>query len=481
MYRYDEFDERLVRERAAQFREPGRAPARRLADRGRVQAAAADERPLSAAPRLHAARSPFPTARSIARQMRQLAVIADKYDRGYGHFTTRQNIQFNWPRLRDVPDILDAARRRRDALHPDLGQLHPQRHRRPFRRRRRRRDRGSAPDRRADPAMVDPPPGILLPAAQVQDRGDRRRARPRRGRGARYRHAHRPQRGRRDRLRGPGRRRPRPHADDRQGRARLPAAATSCSPISRRSCASTISRAGATTSTRRGSRSWSTRSAPRPSSPASRPNMRRLDGPMRQRRSAGDGADRRLFRAAAPTRRCRRASAALRGGAAARSRTSPASPRPISSPHKVPGYTAVTVSLKPIGGPPGDATSDQMRVARRPRRALLARRAAHHPRPERRPAACPARRRSGALGERWSRPGWQTANAGLITDIIACPGMDYCALATARSIPIAQAISERFADAERQQLIGQLGIKISGCINACGHHHVGAHRHSRAR
>jgi len=74
-----------------------------------------------------------------------------------------------------------------------------------------------------------------------------------------------------------------------------------------------------------------------------------------------------------------------------------------------------------------------------------------------------------ALGEQ----GLSTANVGLITDIIACPGLDYCALATARSIPIAQAISNRFGDAARQRDIGPLQIKISGCINACGHHHVG--------
>jgi sulfite reductase (NADPH) hemoprotein beta-component len=69
--------------------------------------------------------------------------------------------------------------------------------------------------------------------------------------------------------------------------------------------------------------------------------------------------------------------------------------------------------------------------------------------------------------------GLATANIGLIGDIIACPGLDYCALANARSIPLAQAISARFADPARQQAIGELGIKISGCINACGHHHVG--------
>jgi sulfite reductase (NADPH) hemoprotein beta-component len=69
--------------------------------------------------------------------------------------------------------------------------------------------------------------------------------------------------------------------------------------------------------------------------------------------------------------------------------------------------------------------------------------------------------------------GLATPNAGLVTDIIACPGLDYCALANARSIPVAQRISERFADHGRQKEIGDLKIKISGCINACGHHHVG--------
>ena len=69
--------------------------------------------------------------------------------------------------------------------------------------------------------------------------------------------------------------------------------------------------------------------------------------------------------------------------------------------------------------------------------------------------------------------GLATANIGLISDIIACPGMDYCSLATARSIPIAQQIAETFADLDRQRDIGPLKIKISGCINACGHHHVG--------
>ncbi|TIO71463.1 MAG: nitrite/sulfite reductase, partial [Mesorhizobium sp.] len=69
--------------------------------------------------------------------------------------------------------------------------------------------------------------------------------------------------------------------------------------------------------------------------------------------------------------------------------------------------------------------------------------------------------------------GLATANSNLISDIISCPGLDYCALATARSIPVAQEISRRFASLERQREIGELKLKISGCINACGHHHVG--------
>jgi sulfite reductase (NADPH) hemoprotein beta-component len=140
--------------------------------------------------------------------------------------------------------------------------------------------------------------------------------------------------------------------------------------------------------------------------------------------------------------------------------------------HKHPGYVSVTISLKPIGGAPGDCTAEQM--------DLIA-----------------------DLGEKYSFDEVRvtheqnlvlphvkitdlrtiydalvvqelaTGNAGLITDTITCPGLDYCSLANARSIPIAQEISKRFADPDRQWQIGDLKIKISGCINACGHHHVG--------
>ncbi|WP_353859418.1 nitrite/sulfite reductase [Azospirillum formosense] len=141
--------------------------------------------------------------------------------------------------------------------------------------------------------------------------------------------------------------------------------------------------------------------------------------------------------------------------------------------HKVPGYAAATISLKPAGGIPGDATSEQME--------LIADLADAHSFGELRVSHAQnlvlAHVRQDALFTLWTAleaNGLGTPNAGLIGDIIACPGLDYCALANARSIPLAQAISARFADPVRQQTIGELGIKISGCINACGHHHVGA-------
>jgi len=141
-------------------------------------------------------------------------------------------------------------------------------------------------------------------------------------------------------------------------------------------------------------------------------------------------------------------------------------------PHKVPGYAIVTISLKPIGGIPGDATTAEMnRVAELADQYSLSEIRVSHEQN----LILPNVRRSQlhALWQELTKAGLAVANAGLITDIIACPGLDYCALANARSIPIAQRISERFADLDRQHNIGELKIKISGCINACGHHHAG--------
>ncbi|MEJ5080515.1 MULTISPECIES: nitrite/sulfite reductase [unclassified Ochrobactrum] len=142
------------------------------------------------------------------------------------------------------------------------------------------------------------------------------------------------------------------------------------------------------------------------------------------------------------------------------------------TPHKNPDYAVVTISLKPIGGIPGDASAEQMELV-----ADIAQtyssdeiRVSHEQNlvlPHVAKADLPA------VYDLLQSDGLVTANAGLITDIIACPGLDYCALANARSIPVAQRISERFGDQQRQLEIGDLKIKISGCINACGHHHVG--------
>ena len=140
--------------------------------------------------------------------------------------------------------------------------------------------------------------------------------------------------------------------------------------------------------------------------------------------------------------------------------------------HRQSGYAAVTVTVKSPGRPPGDITSDEMRgLAKLAEQYSFGElRVTHeqnlvlaHVRQKDLEALWLALR-SLKLGE---------ANAGLISDIIACPGLDYCNLANARSIPLAQRISDRFGDPKLAEDIGPLSIKISGCVNACGHHHVG--------
>jgi sulfite reductase (NADPH) hemoprotein beta-component len=140
--------------------------------------------------------------------------------------------------------------------------------------------------------------------------------------------------------------------------------------------------------------------------------------------------------------------------------------------HKVPGYAIATISLKPIGGIPGDATDAQMdSVADLADRYSFGEIRVSH---EQNLVLAHVRQDDlYALWQGLTAIELGTANAGLISDIIACPGLDYCALANTRSIPVAQRISERFADLDRQHDVGELKIKISGCINACGHHHVG--------
>jgi sulfite reductase (NADPH) hemoprotein beta-component len=140
--------------------------------------------------------------------------------------------------------------------------------------------------------------------------------------------------------------------------------------------------------------------------------------------------------------------------------------------HKVPGYAIVNVSLKAIGETPGDCSAEQM--------DLVADLAERYSKDEVRVAyeqnlILPHVKLDDlpVVFEALASGGLATPNIGLVTDIIACPGLDYCALANARAIPIAQDIARRFEDPALAERIGELKIKISGCINACGHHHVG--------
>ncbi len=141
-------------------------------------------------------------------------------------------------------------------------------------------------------------------------------------------------------------------------------------------------------------------------------------------------------------------------------------------PHKQPGYAIVNVSLKPIGGIPGDASADQIDVM-----ADLAERYGHDElRVTHAQNIVIPHVRIADLKTVWEalvEARLAEANLDLISDIIACPGLDYCSLANARSIPLAQKIAQRFADPARQRNLGELKLKISGCINACGHHHAG--------
>jgi sulfite reductase (NADPH) hemoprotein beta-component len=141
-------------------------------------------------------------------------------------------------------------------------------------------------------------------------------------------------------------------------------------------------------------------------------------------------------------------------------------------PHKVPGYAAVTLSLKKTGVPPGDVSSDQMdAIADLADRYSFGELRVSH---EQNLVLADVRRRDLPALWRAARDlGLATPNIGLLTNIISCPGGDFCALANAKSIPVAEAIQQRFEDLDYLFDIGELDLNISGCMNACGHHHVG--------
>ena len=468
-YLYDRFDEAFVRERVAEFREQ----VRRRLDGSLTE----DEfRPFRLMNglylQLHAymLRVAIPYGTLTARQMRRLADIADKWDKGYGHFTTRQNIQYNWPKLVDTPDILEALAdvdmhaiqtsgncirnvtadhfaavaldeiedprptaeflRQWSSLHPEFSFL-PRKFKIAV--------TGAAHDRAA---------------IKVHDIGLRVI------------------------TNGAG----------EIGYEVIVGGGLGRSPFVGKVVRDFIAREDLLGYLEAIMRVYN-RFGRRDNKFKARIKILVHEKGIDDIRAAVEAEfaamDRtvfahdqveferiRSFFAPPPYEILPKTSTALEE--AKRSNRAFASFVEVNAAeHKIEGYAIVTVSLKPIGGVPGDATSEQMRVLADASETFGfgELRVSHEQN-----IILPHVKQDDlfALWTTLDAVGLATANAGLLSDIICCPGLDYCSLATARSIPIAQAISRRFADLDRQRLIGKLGIKISGCVNACGHHHVGA-------
>ncbi len=468
MYRYDEFDRDFVNQRVAQFR--GQV-ARRLAG----ELTEDQFKPLRLMNgvylQLHAymLRIAIPYGTLDPRQMRMLAHIGRTYDRGYGHFTTRQNLQFNWPALSDIPDILD------DLASVEMHAIQTSGN--CIRNVTADHFAGAAKDEVADPRPYAEilrqwsslhPEFSFLPrkfkiavsgaehdraATQVHDIGLHLK---------------------RD-------------SDGNLGFAVYVGGGLGRTPFVGHKIREFLPEEDLLSYCEAILRVYN--------------QFGRRDNKYKARIKIlvhETGAEELTRQVEEEWERIRHGALALpedeilriRGYFAppdlpARSAESPALDRARAddpeldrwvaqnvAPHRHDGYCLVTISLKPIGGTPGDATSDQMDLV-----ADLAERYSQneirvsHEQNLILPHV--ALDDLPALFKVLNDNGLGTPNAGLVSDIIACPGLDYCALANARSIPVAQRISDRFGDLQRQKDIGDLKIKISGCINACGHHHVG--------
>jgi sulfite reductase (NADPH) hemoprotein beta-component len=465
MYRYTGFDSAFVAERNRQFR----AQVERRIDGALTE----DEfKPLRLMNglylQLHAymLRVAIPYGTLNSRQMHKLADIADRWDKGYGHFTTRQNIQFNWPELRDVPDMLDAlAEVQMHAIQTSGNTI-----------RNVTADHfaGAAADEIADPRPVaelirqwstDHPEFQFLPRKfKVAVTGSPNDRAVTKAHDIGLRMIERDGEAGFEVIVGGGLGRTpmigkvlRDFLPREDLLPYLEAIVSVYNALGRRD--NKYKARIKITVHENGLEEIRTRVEERFA--LIRPKFTGVDqemlaaietdfAPPAFRREPVTGFEDALrhypaFRAWADTN---------------------------IAQHRAPGYAIVTISLKAHGTTPGDATSAQMRLM-----ADLARRYGHdelrisheqnvilpHVHRNDLPSVYSALRAAG-LG---------TANVGLISDIIACPGMDYCALATARSIPVAQEIATHFEALKIEHNIGPLKIKISGCINACGHHHVG--------
>ncbi len=468
MYLYDEIDQRLVDERVAQFRGQTR---RFLAG----ELSEDNFRPLRLqnglyiqrfAPMLRVA---IPYGLLSSRQLRALAHIARKWDRGYGHFSTRQNIQYNWPKLEDVPEIL---------AHLASVQMHAiQTSGNCIRNTTSDHFAGIAPDEIVDPLLwcelirqwsTFHPEFAFLPrkfkiavsgaeqdraAIQVHDIGLQAVRAANGDIGFRV-------------LVGGGLGRtpiigtvireflPWPHLltyldailrvynrfgrRDNKYKARIKILVKELTPEEFRKQVD-----AEWAHLKDGPGKLTAAEVSRIEARFTRPQYQQLDALSLQYTQA---------------------LARERGFANWASRN--------VHPHKVPGYAAVTLSLKKTGIPPGDATADQMdAVADLADRYSFGELRVSH---EQNLVLSDVRQSD--LHALWLEAkllGLATPNIGLITNIIACPGGDFCSLANAKSIPVAEAIQRRFDDLDYQHDIGELDLNISGCMNSCGHHHVG--------
>jgi len=468
MYRYDEFDAKFVSERTAQFRDQAN---RRLSG----ELTEDEFRPLRLMNglylQLHAymLRVAIPYGTLSGKQMRQLGMIADKYDKGYGHFTTRQNIQYNWIKLEDTADILqDLAEVEMHAIQTSGNCI-----------RNVTTDHwaGAAADEIADPRPVGElvrqwsslhPEFSYLPrkfkfaitgaphdraAVKVHDIGLRLHKNASGEIGWEV-------------MVGGGQGRTpmiavtvRDFLPEKELIGYLEAIMRVYNLFGRRDnkykarIKILVHEIGA-------EKFKAEVEAEYAKHPAQQTQVE-VEELARIAKYFAPPKFEKLSRFVPRFEEAKRGSADFARWA-----------RNNLAAHQQDGYTIVNISLKPEGGIPGDATGEQMR--------LMADLAERYSFDELRVShaqniVLPHVKLDDvfAIWETLLKADLAAANYGLVGDIIACPGLDYCALATARSIPVAQAISRKFADVKVQESYGPLKINISGCINACGHHHVG--------
>jgi sulfite reductase (NADPH) hemoprotein beta-component len=443
MYHYNDFDAAFVATRNRQFRDQ---VARRI-DGSLTE----DEfKPLRLMNglylQLHAymLRVAIPYGTLNADQLRQLAMIAERWDKGYGHMTTRQNIQFNWPRLSDVPDMLDAL--------AEVGMHAVQTSGNTIRNVTADPYAGAAADEVADPR----PLAELVrqwstdhPAFQILKAHDVGLQLVRRGGdlGVRV-------------LVGGGLGRTPLLAEELRSFVALDDLLPYLEAV-----LETYNLSG------RRDNKYKARLKITLREEGMEALSTRIEARFAELRGLYPGAAREYARIAQDfARPALNAAPTLAHFTALNDPAYAAWAKTNLVPHSDPDHAIARISLKGPGATPGDITAAQMR-----RVADLAE------------AHSGAEIRVGqdqnlilphvplgdlpALHAGLAELGLATANAGLASDITACPGMDYCTLATARSIPVAQALADRLRPIERE--LGALSIKISGCINACGHHHLG--------